>query len=314
MAMKEAKQEKWHTASESLLFAFKDFILSRQAMRASYGTMRFYNDTAGAFIGWLASAGVTSPGDVTARHVRAYLAEMAERTSIKTGKKLSDKTCHGHARAIKTMLRFWHEEGYLPNPVKFDMPKLERRRLPVLDAEQVAAVLKACANIREKALLLFAVDTGLRLAEMASLSWCNLDMDNGVINLERGKSGKSRTVIAGAAVRRALLAYRRTQASGGNIAPIFQSANGGRLSPCGISQVLKRLSKRAGVPFSAHALRRSFCVLSLRAGMSILHVQTLMGHASLEMTRHYAESIADDILSEHREHSPIDNLTRLKKR
>ena len=307
MSTIDLNNKTWVLASDNLLFAFKDFILSRQAMRASKNTVAWYNFTAGVFIGWLASEGVTSPGDVTARHVRAYLAELA-------GRDLKDKTCNAHARAIKTMLRFWHNEGYLPSPVKFDMPKIDKRRLPVLDAEQVAEVLKACSSAREKALLLFAVDTGLRLAELASLSWCDLDMQTGIIHLLRGKGGKSRTVIAGAAVRRALLAYRRSLAINDDRSPLFQTVDGERFTSHGLGQVFKRLSKRVGVPFSAHALRRSFCVLSLRAGMSILHVQALMGHASLEMTRHYAESLDDDILSEHNQHSPIDNLSRLKKR
>lgn len=307
MSQKTEVKSTWALDSIALDDAYTDFILSRQAIRASQSTLDFYKFTAGVFVTWLKSNNVNNPPEVTARHVRAYLAEL-------TARKVADKTAHAHARAIKTLLRFWHAEKYMPEATKFDMPKMDKKRLPVLDANEVGAVLAACHNSRDKALLLFAVDTGLRLAELASLYWGDMDMANGVVHLPRGKAGKARTVIAGAAVRRALLAYRRTLKEAGDGAPIFQTDDGLRLSPRGLQQVFKRLSRRAGVKFSAHALRRTFCILSLRAGMDVLHLQALMGHASLAMTQHYAQLLDEDILNEHKAHSPIDNLARLKKR
>jgi len=67
----------------------------------------------------------------------------------------------------------------------------------------------------------------------------------------------------------------------------------------------------AKIPFSAHALRRTFAILSLRAGMSPLAVQDLMGHSDLTMTKHYAQMIDDDLLIAHDQFSPISNLKKL---
>jgi integrase len=72
------------------------------------------------------------------------------------GRGLQDTTIHDYARAIKTLLRFWHNEGYLPIAVKFDMPKLAKKRLPVLTAEELRTITAAC-NIRDMALILFMV-------------------------------------------------------------------------------------------------------------------------------------------------------------
>ena len=41
----------------------------------------------------------------------------------------------------------------------------------------------------------------------------------------------------------------------------------------------------------SHAMRRTFVILSLRADMDVLHLQTILGHESLEMTRHYAQMV-----------------------
>lgn len=77
-------------------------------------------------------------------------------------------------------------------------------------------------------------------------------------------------------------------------------------------ELLLRLSAKAGIKFSAHALRRTFVILSLRAGMDVLHLQALLGHSSLDMVSYYAQMVDDDLLESHHAHSPIDNLARLK--
>jgi integrase/recombinase XerD len=46
-------------------------------------------------------------------------------------------------------------------------------------------------------------------------------------------------------------------------------------------------------------------------GMSVLHLQALPGHASLEMVQYYAQMIDDDLLDAHRKFSPVDNLKQL---
>lgn len=59
-------------------------------------------------------------------------------------------------------------------------------------------------------------------------------------------------------------------------------------------------------------MRRTFVILPLRAGMDVLHLQTMPGHESLEMTRHDADMVDEDLLREHKAHSPIDNLSKLE--
>ena len=49
-------------------------------------------------------------------------------------------------------------------------------------------------------------------------------------------------------------------------------------------------------------------ILSLRAGMGELYVQGLGGWKSLAMVQHYAHMDDDDLLREHKAHSPVDSL------
>lgn len=298
MSVKTRIKAAWNLASVALADAYTDFTLSRQAMNCTESTMLFYQFTIGTFVLQLAADGVTDPREVTARHVRQYLAGLISR-----GQK--DTTVHAHARAIRTLLRFWHAEKYMPELITFDMPRLEKKRLPVLTAEQLQKVIKVC-NIRDKAIVLFMVDSGCRRMETIKLNWADVDMQSGRVSVRLGKGKKDRTAVIGAKTRRAILAYRRTLVD--RDGPLFQTDEGTRFSGNGLMMMFRRLSKKSGILVTAHALRRTFTILSLRAGMRPLHLQNLGGWSSLDMVEHYAQMVDDDLLSEHAAHSPIDKF------
>jgi site-specific recombinase XerD len=136
------KQSSSYLVSVDLIDAYTDFILSRQAINCTPATLEFYKHTAGVFLSWVEKQGVMQPEEVTARLVRQYLSEL-----VSSGKK--DTTLHAHARTIRTLKRFWHSEGYMPQLVKFEMPKLFKKRLLVLTADELQRVIKVC-NVRDK--------------------------------------------------------------------------------------------------------------------------------------------------------------------
>jgi len=300
MSPKTDTKQKWALASYALNDAYTDFILSRQAILCSPRTISWYTFTLGKVMDWLVENGVSTPEEIQARHIRAYLSEMAVR-------EMSDSYINNHARAIRTLLRFFHKEGYINESVDFQMPTVAQKRLPVLSGEDVQKLLVVCREKRDKALILLMVDTGLRRAEVCALNWCDVDISSGLVRVVRGKGGKARSVVVGVTTRRALLAYRRRINPEAD-APLFQTQQGGRLTGNGLRSLLLRLGERAGVEVSPHALRRTFATMSLRAGMNLLHLQGLLGHSTIEMTRRYVQMLDDDLLEAHRVHGPIDNI------
>jgi integrase/recombinase XerD len=306
MSTKTDPKQAWASASHELNDAYTDFILSRQAMLCGEKTIAWYSFTLGKVMEWMVRNGVTGPQEISARHVRAYLSELAVRG-------LTDSTINNHARAIRTMLRFFHAEKYIPEPVTFRMPAIADKRLLFLTATDVQKLLRACQSARDKALILLMVDTGLRRAEVCALNWKDIDIPTGLVNVVRGKGGKARSVVVGAITRRALLAYRR-ELETDPTKPVFQTEAGGRLSFNGLRSLLLRLGERAGVKVNPHALRHTFATLSLKAGMNPLHLQGLLGHATMEMTRQYVQMVDDDLLAAHQEHGPIDNILHNRKK
>ncbi len=144
MSIKFGGRQNWTLASVTSTDAYTDFMLSRQAMQCSIAMIETYVVTAGKFLTWIESQGVTAPADVTARHVGMYLTLLRER-------RLSDRMAHTHARAIKTLLIFSAREKYMPERVYFDMPRFAKKRLPILSPGELRAVIAAYETPRDKA-------------------------------------------------------------------------------------------------------------------------------------------------------------------
>ena len=268
--------------------ALTEFVLSRQAAFRSPATVQFYSRTLSAFLRWLGDTPLTTGA------VRLYFRELSESGRLNAG------GLHAHARSLRAWTRFLLAEG-IAEAIDVPMPRVGEPHRPCPTREDVQRLLRACRTPRDRALVLTLADTGVRLSECAGLSWPDVDFTIGALLVRRGKGGKVRAVYLGAAPRRALLRLRRVT-SGKNTGSLFG------LRPPGIREVLRRLSRRAGVHVTPHMLRRFYATESLRNGLDVLSLQRLLGHSTLSMTAIYVRMSTDDLAAAHARSSPGDRL------
>lgn len=280
--------------------AYEDFILSRQGINCTTKTVDLYKFVLNKVVEWLEHHSINSPKYFSGYHVRAILGEMRAR-------ECSDSYMHIFARNMKTFVKFLLVEHYIDNPINFDMPKVVQTRLLTYSAEDIQTILSHCTDKRSSAYIYLMVDSGLRRAEVLALNWGDLDLSSGVVRVEKGKGRKPRSVIIGPRTRRELLKYRATIDSS-DYKPLIQTKQGTRFTKSGLRSWLLRLSKACGVHITSHALRRTFASFSFRAGMNLFELQGLMGHSSLEMTRHYITILEEDLVKAHEKHGPIDYI------
>ncbi len=188
------------------------------------------------------------------------------------------------------------------------MPQRPRLIKPALSVTDVRRILKR-SNVREQAIILFLLDTGLRASELCKLNRADVDLNTAQVKVREGKGGKDRTVYMGARVVKALLRY---WADVGEPLPgeaVFKSERGQRLTRNALWKICGRLADAVEVPeLSPHALRRTFAIYSLRAGMDLYTLARLMGHEGIDVLKQYLDLLPDDLAAAHAKYGPADNL------
>jgi len=289
---------------ETIQYATESFILSRKAQGCTERTISLYKVNIANFKKFLDNKEIKKTSEISSTVIREFLAEMQERN-------LSDSYIHQYARTIKTLMRFCIDDEIIEKYPKFQMPKIVRKAKKVLDIENVKDVVKACISIRDKAIIYLCVDTGLRLAEVVSLNWGHIHWEDGLISVLKGKGRKYRVVPVSPTVLRLLKKYGTTVDMTNAADPIFQTFDGGRLTAWGLDSMFDRLSQRSGVDFSAHALRRTYAKMSVKAGLGVIQIKQNMGHSNIQTTELYIQDLDDDdVIKNHKTHSVVDNFFR----
>lgn len=258
------------------------------------------------FFTWLAAREVTALRAITAPHVRDYLAELMTQG-------YASATQRTAARAVKRFLRFCEREGYLTvSPMAhMKLPKEDKKLPSVLSDDEVERLFAACKTTRERALVAVFLDAGLRVAEVAGLTWGAVNLDSGQIFVKQGKGRKDRVVFVGAKTRRVLGKLYLLQHKPDVARPVFLSLlRDEGLTVTGVQQLLAAIGKRASIPghLGPHKLRRTFATLSLRSGMDLHTLARAMGHEDTRVLERYLLIADEDVKRAAERHGVVDRF------
>lgn len=282
------------------------FLLECEARQFTDNTLRYYRQRLGQFVTWCAEQDAATLADITAPLIRAFLVERA-RTGI------SSAYLHSYARAVKTFLNYCvRDELIAVSPFKrVKMPKLEKKILPAVTPAEIKRVLSACGNHRDQAIILLMLDSGLRASELCALDMGDVDMSSGAVHVRIGKGQKDRISYIGPHTRKRLARYLHGERIAEHDALFVSQQHHTRMTYYGLAQLLNRLRIKANVPnLTAHALRRTFALNSLRAGMNIFVLAKLMGHADLTVLRQYLQLVEDDLQEAHKRADVVGGMLR----
>jgi integrase len=231
-----------------------------------------------------------------------------------TDKKLSPRTVRfTHSvltSAFKQAVR-WRLLAHNPcNAV--ELPRKESAEMQSLTPAEAARFLKEAASDRWSALFVLALATGLRPSEYLGLKWVDVDLEQGVINVQRSLHWRSyktgdwyfgepktprsrRRIPLPVSVSRALIEHRRHQGEERlkvgpeykNLDLVFATWEGQPLIRLNIVQKhFKPILERAKLPSTLrlYDLRHSCATLLLAANENPKVVSERLGHASITLT------------------------------
>lgn len=289
--------------STTLQAAFELFQLENRARRFTKNTIRAYETKLSAFFIFCETENVTTIEAVTPTIIKSYLVGLQERG-------LKDLSIGSYYKAIQTFFNFCVKDGLLTvSPMnKVSKVKLDKKIIPVLTQDEIKKLLKNAQFERDSVLILFLLDTLMRASEALALNIEDVDLKKGTVTIHLGKGGKSRVTYIGSTVQKKLIKFIGKRGVSGKTPLFVSERTGKRLTLTGIDQMFRRMQKRTGIAATPHALRRTGCLFLLRQGMSVYHLQKMMGHTDIQTLRHYLALVDDDIKSAHDQFGVVDNL------
>lgn len=209
-------------------------------------------------------------------------------------KGLAAKTINCKLSAVRQFYDYLHHDHVpgLLNPVRKRDFLREPRPLPrAAREEELACLFSQIRSVRDRALFLVLLRSGLRVAEVVGLELKDVDLRRQTLWVREAKNRRERLVYLSPDTVRALEEYLAQQ-GWPKEGKVFVGEKGPRkersLSIRGVQKRIEGYARRAGVRISCHVLRHSLATQLLNQGARLVVVQELLGHARVTSTQRYA--------------------------
>jgi site-specific recombinase XerD len=266
--------------------AAKEFILQLYRRNCRSNTLRAYFGTIQMFLTFLHRIGRTHLEALSREDLEAFLEHEQDRRL----KPLSVKT---RLALVKAFVHFLirrevvHPE-VLARSLRIKVPELLPR---AMDPEDVKQLLAVVSKVRDRAMILVLLRTGMRIGELLNTTVNDLNLrERKILIFQAEKTQVGRVVYLSDDAHQALMAWlaeRDPQKQ-----QLFYGQGHDSLSYTAARMMLHRYLNQAGLSHkghSLHSLRHTFASELLNAGMRLECLQQLLGHTNLEVTRRYAK-------------------------
>ncbi len=170
---------------------------------------------------------------------------------------------------------------------------LDRRTREYLTPAEVEKVLKASGQVgrhgaRDRTLILLAYRHGLRVSELVTMRWEQIDFKAGLVHVSRLKNGLASTHPIRGPELRALRELRRDYPDSPYL---FVTERGGPMTPATVRKLIARAGALAALPFPIHPhmLRHSAGYKLANDGHDTRSIQQYLGHRNITHTVRYTE-------------------------
>ena len=190
------------------------------------------------------------------------------------------------------------------NDLELARPKRSKKLPNVLAPEDIVTILQVTKNLKHRAIIALLYSSGLRVGEVTALELSHIDIVRNQLKVVSGKGRKDRFVVLAQTFLPLLNNYLITYK------PHFyfiEGPNKKRYSESSIRKFLHNSVALAGIKkhVTPHTLRHSYATHLLENGVSLRHIQELLGHSKPETTMIYTHIAKKDLLEIQ---SPLDAI------
>jgi len=223
--------------------------------------------------------GSYSMGKINRFLIEQYQGQRAQKVKPATVNRELGLLKHMFSRAVEAGL-------VMVNPVKqVKFLKVDNNMTRFLSQDEAGRLLAACSE-DFKPVVLTALLTGMRVREILDLEWSNVDLTLRTILVTHTKSGKDRRIPINDRLMDVLVQLKKEAKT----KYVFVSKYTGTRFINYRRNWISALRKAAIGHYRFHDLRHSFASHLVAAGVDLVTVKELLGHASIIMTMRYAHS------------------------
>ncbi len=274
-------------------------------------TVKTYGDGLRKLTDFLIGTHGHDPTLPTRAELRSFIVHLAD-----SG--LSRASVAIHVRSLKAFFSYLSQDGYLrDNPMDgIPIPKTGRSAPVALAQPDVRGLLAAARgpswfDIRNTAMLMTFLDTGMRLAELISLDLEDVNLPEWRIRIRNGKGSKERIVFVGRGLHRILRRWLQVRGPLHESSALFITRSGHRHDSRNVERIIERIAKKAGLNgtrVTPHIFRHTFAVNYVRNGGDAFSLRRLLGHSDIRTTEIYVDMVGEDLRKAHAKASPLDRL------
>lgn len=277
-----------------------------QQKQASPHTINSYRDTFRLLLKFLSRRLRQPPShlcleQISAAAITAFLHELEKE------RKISARTRNLRLSAIRSFFRYVAFEvpshaAHIQQVLAIPGKRYTRRLVNFLTRPEAEALLGAPdlatpLGRRDHALMLLALQTGLRLSELISLSKEDLSLQTGAHVRVIGKGRKERCTPLAKRTIRVLRSWFRDPWCRKNVR-LFTNAHGAALSADGVQYIITKHAEAARTKcpslankrVTPHVLRHTAAMELLQAGVDRTVIALWLGHESMETTQVYLDA------------------------
>ena len=145
-----------------------------------------------------------------------------------------------------------------------------------------------------KQIIIFSLNTGLRLGELTGLEWSRVDISNKTILIDNSKNGEQRTIPLN---KYALdVVTQRSRVRSLKCDYVFINRYGGKINPNSLRDAFRKILRKVEIDdFRLHDLRHSFATRLTQSDVDLYKISKLLGHKDIKMTQRYAHHCPDSL-------------------
>ena len=206
-------------------------------------------------------------------------------------KRLSPKTITCHLQTVGLFFDYLiNEEGMvMVNPVTKIAIRLPKPLPRHLKDDQVADLFSVITKVRDRAMFMLMLRSGLRVEEVAHLTVDAVEYQRRQLFVASGKGAKDRMVYLSDDASAALLAYLEKRSSKARELFLVEKGpmKGKPISVRGIQKRIEYYAQKSGVNVSCHCLRHTLATQLLNADAQLSSIRDLLGHTHITTTQRY---------------------------